>query len=97
VHVNNSKGFVEHNTNFSSNPWCRIKTELPQLYSEVTTAKTSNKGSGLIKCLPENKKYLVRELFRLIESNKSENKNVYIELNAVVDQLRCKNVLSIDQ
>jgi len=31
VHVNNLKRFVEHNpdTNFSSNPWCRIKTELP--------------------------------------------------------------------
>ena len=59
--------------------------------------KTSKKGSGLIKFLPDNKKDLVRELFRLMGSYKSGNKNVYNELNAVVDQLRRKNVLSIDQ
>jgi len=46
VHANNSKGLVEHNTdtNFSLNPWLRIKTELPQLYSEIKTAKTYKKG-----------------------------------------------------
>jgi len=46
VHENNLKGFVEHNTdtNLSSNPWRRITTELPQLYSETKTAKTSRKG-----------------------------------------------------
>jgi len=45
VHVNNLKGFVEHNpdTNFSANPWRRIKTELPRLYSEMKTVKTSKK------------------------------------------------------
>jgi len=45
VLANNLKGFVEHNpdTNFSVNPWRRIKTELPQLYSEMKTAKTSKK------------------------------------------------------
>ena len=98
VHANNLKRFVEHNpdTNFSSNPWRRIKTELPLLYSELKTAKISKKGSGLIKFLPGNKNDLVRELFRLMGSYKSGNKNVYNELNAVVDQLRRKNVLSID-
>jgi len=99
VHVNNLKVFVEHNpdTNFSSNPWHRIKTELPQLYSEIKTAIKSKKGSGLITFLPDNKKDLVRELFRLMGSYNSGNKNVHNELNAVVDQLRRKNVLSIDQ
>jgi len=99
VHVNNLKGFVEHNpdTNFSSNPWRRIKTELPLLYNEIKTAKTSKKRNGLIKFLPDNKNDLVKELFRLMGSYKSGNKNVYNELNAVVDQLRRKNVLSIDQ
>lgn len=98
-HVNNLIRFVEHNPdiNFSSNPWRRIKTELPQLYREIKTAKTSKKGSGLIKFLPGNKTDLVRELFRLMGSYKSGNKNVYNELNAVVDQLRRKGVLSIDQ
>lgn len=99
IHVNNLKRFVEHNpdTNFSSNPWRRIKTELPQLYSEIKAAKISKRGSGLIKFLPDNKTDLVRELFRLMGSYKSGNKNVYNELNAVVDQLRRKGVLSIDQ
>jgi len=89
VHANNLKGFVKHNpdTNFGSNPWRRNKTELPQLYSEMKTAKTSKKGSGLIKFLPDNKHDLVRELFRQMGSYKSGNKNVYSELNAVVDQL----------
>jgi len=70
VHEINLKGFVEHNpdTNFSSNPWRRIKTELPQLYHEIKTAKTSKKGSGLIKFLPDNKTNLVTELFRLMGS-----------------------------
>jgi len=65
IHANNYKRFVEHNpdTTFSSNPRRRIKTELPQLYSEIKTAK---KGSGLIKFLPDNKKDLVTELFRLM-------------------------------
>jgi len=59
VHANNFKRFVEHNpnTNFSSKPWCRIKTELPQLYREIKTVKN---GSGLIKFLPDNKQDLVR-------------------------------------
>lgn len=96
VHAYNLKRFVEHNpdTNFSSNPWRRIKTEMPQYYSEI---KTFKKGSGLFKFLPGNKKDLVRELFRLMGSYKSGNKNVFNELNAVIDQLRRKNVLSIDQ
>jgi len=55
IHANNFKRFVEHNpdTNFSSSPWRRIKTELPQLYSEIKTVK---KGSGLIQFLPDSKK-----------------------------------------
>jgi hypothetical protein len=50
-----------------------------------------------MKILPSGKTDLIRELFRLMGSYKSGNKNVYNELNAVVDELRRKGILSIKQ
>jgi len=50
-----------------------------------------------INFLPSGKKDLVRELFRLMGSYQSGNEIVFNELNAVVDELRRKGVLSIEQ
>lgn len=91
--------FVEHNPdiNLSSNPWRKINVIDPELYKRIKDAKTVKKGKGFVKFLPSGKSELVKELFRLIGSYKSGNKNVYNELNAVVDQLRRSGVLTINQ
>jgi hypothetical protein len=91
--------YVELNpkTSLKSNPWRRIRTQLPDFYNEIKSAKTQKKGTGLIKFLPSGKTDLIRELFRLMGSYKSGNKSVYNELNAVVDELRRKGILSIKQ
>jgi hypothetical protein len=96
TNANNLLRYVELNpkTNLKSNPWRRIRTELPDFYKEIKTLK---KGTGLMKFLPSGKTDLIRELLRLMGSYKSGNKNVYNELNAVVDELRRKGILSIKQ
>ena len=63
---------------------------------KIKTAKTKKKGTG-VKFLPSGKQELKHELFRLMGSYKSRNKNVYNELNAVVDQLRKNGTLSVEQ
>lgn len=84
-------------TNLNTNPWRQINIVDPGLYQEIKKVKTTKKGTGLTKFLPSGKDGLVRELFRLMGSYKSGNKNAYNELNAVVDELRRKGVLSIEQ
>ena len=85
-----------HDINFSTNPWRQIKLADPELYKQIKSAKTTKKGTG-VKFLPSGKQELIHELFRLIGSYKSGNKNVYNELNAVVDQLRRNGTLSVEQ
>lgn len=65
-------------------------------YKLLKTVKTTKKGTG-VKFLPSGKEELMHELLRLMGSYKSGNKNVYNELNAVVDQLRRNGTLSIEQ
>ena len=85
-----------HDINFNTNPWRQIKLADPELYKQIKSAKTAKKGTG-VKFLPSGKQELIHELFRLIGSYKSGNKNVYNELNAVVDQLRRNGTLSVEQ
>lgn len=82
--------------NFSTNPWRQIKIADPDLYKKLKSAKKTKKGTG-VRFLPSGKQELIHELFRLIGSYKSGNKNVYNELNAVVDQLRRNGTLTIEQ
>jgi hypothetical protein len=97
--------FVElnPNINFSSNPWKRIKSMNPGLYNELKQIKKEKTGKGLscgcksVKFLPDNKKDLSHELIRLMGSYKSGNKAVFNELNAVVDELRRKGILTLKQ
>ena len=84
-----------HDINFRTNPWRQIKLADPELYIQIKSAKTAKKGTG-VKFLPSGKQELIHELFRLIGSYKSGNKNVYNELNAVVDQLRRNGTLSVE-
>lgn len=91
--------YVELNSstvNLRNNPWRRIGTVDSQFFEQLKTVRHSKIGKG-VHFLPDNKKDLTRELLRLIGSYKSGNKNVYNELCAVVDQLRRKGVLSIEQ
>lgn len=99
THVTNLIRFVEHNPdiNLSANPWRKINLTDPELYKRIKDAKTVKKGKGFVKFLPSGKSELIKELFRLIGSYKSGNKNVYNELNAVVDQLRRSGILTINQ
>ena len=85
-----------HDINFSSNPWRQIRNADPEFYEQLRSVKKTKKGSG-VKFLPSGKEELIHELFRLIGSYKSGNKNVYNELNAVVDQLRRNGTLTIEQ
>ena len=85
-----------HDINFSSNPWRQIRIADPEFYEQLRSVKKTKKGSG-VKFLPSGKEELIHELFRLIGSYKSGNKNVYNELNAVVDQLRRNGTLTIEQ
>jgi len=84
--------------NLRNNPWRRIGNVDAAFFDQLKNAKQSHARTGRgIQFLPDNKKDLVTELFRLLGSYKSGNKNVFNELNAVVDQLRRKGVLTIDQ
>ena len=85
-----------HDINFSSNPWRQIRNADPEFYEQLRSVKKTKKGTG-VKFLPSGKEELIHELFRLIGSYKSGNKNVYNELNAVVDQLRRNGTLTIEQ
>ena len=85
-----------HDINFSSNPWRQIRIADPEFYEQLRSVKKTKKGTG-VKFLPSGKEELIHELFRLIGSYKSGNKNVYNELNAVVDQLRRNGTLTIKQ
>ena len=85
-----------HDINFSTYPWRQIKIADPDFHKRLKSSKTTKKGTG-VKFLPSGKEELLRELFRLMGSYKSGNKNVYNELNAVVDQLRRNGKLSIEQ
>ena len=85
-----------HDINFSSNPWRQIRIADPEFYEQLRSVKKTKKGTG-VKFLPSGKEELIHELFRLIGSYKSGNKNVYNELNAVVDQLRRNGTLTIEQ
>ena len=85
-----------HDINFSTNPWRQIKIADPELHKQLMSVRKSKKGTG-IKFLPSGKEELLRELFRLLGSYKSGNKNVFNELNAVVDQLRRNGTISIEQ
>lgn len=81
-----------------NNPWRRIGNVDTVFYEQLKNARQSHFKTGHgIQFLPNNKKDLVTELFRLLGSYKSGNKHVFNELNAVVDQLRRKGVLSINQ
>jgi len=89
--------FVQQNDiNLSTNPWRQIQIADPVFYKLLKTVKTTKKGTG-VKFLPSGKEELMHELLRLMGSYKSGNKNVYNELNAVVDQLRRNGTLSIEQ
>jgi hypothetical protein len=81
-------------------PWTRIACIYSSLSEQIKQAKKSKTGKGLtggVKFLPDNANNLIKVLFRLIGSYKSGNKSVYNELNAVVDELRRKGILSIEQ
>lgn len=91
--------YVELNTstvNLRNNPWRRIGTVDSKFFEQLKTVRHLKTGKG-VQFLPDNKQDLTRELFRLMGSFNSGNKNVYNELCAVVDQLRRKGVLSIEQ
>lgn len=97
--------YVELNpdTNLSYNPWKKIGSVNPALYNELKQIKKGKTGKGLscgckpIKFLPDNKKNLSHELIRLMGSYRSGNKAVFNELNAVVDELRRKGILTLEQ
>ena len=85
-----------HDINFTTNPWRQIKIAHPDFHKQLQSVKKTKKGTG-VKFLPSGKQELLQELLRLIGSYKSGNKNVYNELNAVVDQLRRNGTLTIGQ
>jgi hypothetical protein len=85
-----------HDINFTTNPWRQIKIADPDFHKQLQSVKKTKKGTG-VKFLPSGKQELLQELLRLIGSYKSGNKNVYNELNAVVDQLRRNGTLTIGQ
>jgi hypothetical protein len=81
-------------------PWTRIAALDSSFSEQIIQIKKSKTGKGLtggVKFLPHNANDSIKELLRLIGSYKSRNKNVYNELNAVVDELRRKGILSIEQ
>jgi hypothetical protein len=82
-----------HDINFSTNPWRQIKIADPECHKQLISVGKSKKGTGM-KFLPSGKEELLHELFGLMGSFKSGNKNVF---NAVVDQLRRNGTLSIEQ
>ena len=75
----------------------------PALYSAFKQVKKGKTGKGLscgcksVKFLPNNKKDLSHELIRLMSAYKSGNKAVFNQLNAVIDELRRKGVLTLQQ
>ena len=91
------------NTDLSFNPWKKIGNTNTLLYNELKQVKKGKTGRGLacgcksVKFLPDNKKDLSHELIRLMGSYKSGNKAVINELNAVVDELRRKGMLTLEQ
>lgn len=99
--------YVEHNpnTNLSSRPWVRIRAYDSKLYNEIKMKRDHSKdadrtGSGFnkVEFLPDDSRDLERELARLLGSYSSGNDSseVYNEINAVVDELRRKGKLSIE-
>ena len=99
--------YVEYNpnTNLSSRPWVRIRAYDTKLYNEIKSKRdhakdTDRTGSGFnkVEFLPDDSRDLEKELARLLGSYSSGNDSVEVfnEINAVVDELRRKGRLSIE-
>ena len=99
--------YVEYNpnTNLSSRPWVRIRAYDTKLYDEIKKKRdhakdTDRTGSGFnkVEFLPDDSQDLEKELARLLGSYSSGNDSVEVfnEINAVVDELRRKGKLSIE-
>jgi len=100
--------YVEYNpnTNLSSRPWVRIRAYDTKLYDEIKKKRdhakdTDRTGSGFnkVEFLPDDSQDLEKELARLLGSYSSGNDSVEVfnEINAVVDELRRKGKLSIEE